>query len=852
MAKIREILVIPHSHHDIGYTHVPDVCIDSHEQGIYRAMALCEADADDQSPTSFRWTVEISRSLLRFLQHAAPADVERLKSLVERGRISLTAGYMHMTQLIGTEEYARFFMPVRELRGRYGLPVSVVQHGDINGVGWGSVPLMAEAGLDCLVMALNPDHGRPPFEQPSAFWWEGPDGSRILAWLSIHYGLGGYHWGLHDGSIDQAIGPVTAAVARLEQRDDYPFDFFVIHTAFDNMMPHKRVSDSVGLWNRLGHQPPMRVATMDMAMGRARVQAAAASLPTYRGEWADWWAHGHGSTAYEVGISRRARADLRLAEFNRTLSERVFDASKAAPADDFLPHVNWYGDETPLKSPLAWQERIDTAYDQLLLFEEHTWGAFESVSRPFSAFTQAHWNQKAAFAYDAESQAHALSSESLSALVATLPHADDLALVVVNPIAQIRSELITLTGQWSERTIFVPDLPPLGVKVVPLPAQEAARTTEHGNVLENAYFRLEADPESGSIAHLVDKQSGREWVSAAALTGLGGVVYEQTDPIDPHPAIQTNRRHFHPDTPGPAFVRTAAVGCGAPSVERTDYGATLTLHSAAPYLPQIETKITLYDAARWIDVTVTLTKDDNYGMEGVYVVFPFALQGPTFQLESANAVYQPEVEQLPDTCRDWYSIQHGLGVSDGQDSVLWATREAPLVQLGRLRTGEWARTLDAADGHVYAWLMNNLYFTNFKAAQNGKLTFHFRFSPQSGPISSADVLRYGDAFGTPPQARTAPVQVGVYDWLDVSPESVLVEIVKPSLDRPNALILRLKETGGQAADATIRWKGPSAVRIAQTDFLENAPRRELHGDGHTFKVELKSNALVTLEVMPEA
>ena len=30
------------------------------------------------------------------------------------------------------------------------------------------------------------------------------------------------------------------------------------------------------------------------------------------------------------------------------------------------------------------QARVDTAYDNLLLFEEHTWGPFESVTRPRS------------------------------------------------------------------------------------------------------------------------------------------------------------------------------------------------------------------------------------------------------------------------------------------------------------------------------------------------------------------------------------------------------------------------------------------------------------------------------------
>ncbi len=34
MPKIRELLVIPHTHHDIGYTHVAEVCMQMHERGL--------------------------------------------------------------------------------------------------------------------------------------------------------------------------------------------------------------------------------------------------------------------------------------------------------------------------------------------------------------------------------------------------------------------------------------------------------------------------------------------------------------------------------------------------------------------------------------------------------------------------------------------------------------------------------------------------------------------------------------------------------------------------------------------------------------------------------------------------
>jgi hypothetical protein len=858
MAKITELLLVPHTHHDIGYTHVPDVCMRMHEQAIYEAMGLCEAALADDSPAAFRWTVEISRPLIAFLRGAASADVARLQALVARGRMAVTAGYLHMTQLIGHEEYVRFFLPLREIRERYGLPVSIVQHGDINGLSWGGVPLMREAGLDCLVMALNPDHGRAPFEQPSVFWWAGPDGSRVLVCLNPHYSTTNNPWELTAGRIEAAIAPLAALVARTQARADYPFDFLVMHAAEDNMLPNGKLGDAVRAWNAAGLHPRLRIVTQAEAVDRIRAHPATPDLPVVRGEWADWWAHGHASSAYELGVARLARAEVRTAEAGQALHRLAGATHAVLAAPGVLPIVNWYRAGNYIPALDNWQARVDGVYDNLLLFEEHTWGTFETVSHPFSLFNRAHWNRKAAFAYDAVSTAHDLAREALAGLATALPPGPEPALMVLNPLGVPRADLVPVRIPGEDREVWVSDLPPLGVKVVPWdaaasagPLEESVLPADSPAVIENDYYRLEIDPGAAAITRLYDKALAREWVDPAARGGIGAVVYETTDPADPHPAVQVHRRHFHPNTPGPAFVRTVAGRRGAVTVRRYPYGTTLTVESTAPYLPRIVTTITLFDTMPAIDVTVALDKHENYAMEGVYVLFPFACSGCTYWLETANAVYRADEDQLPVSCRDWYSIQHGAGITDGRASVLWATREAPIVQLGGFHTGEWATRLDPKNGHLYAWLMNNLYFTNFQGAQAGHSAYQFRFTTRPGGLDGGEVRRWGEAFAVRPLARLAPIAPGTYQWLDVQPETVAVQLLKPALDAPGAAVLRLKETAGAPAEATIRWLGPGAVALSRTDFLETAPPQPLPGDGHVFRLPLAAHALATVQIVPQ-
>jgi alpha-mannosidase len=856
MPPIREILVVPHTHHDVGYTHMPDRCLETHEQAIHAAIALCERDADRDAPDAFRWTLEISRPLLEFLRHAPAADLARLQRLARHGRVAVTAGYLHMTQLIGHEEYVRFFDPVREFR-RHGLPVSVVQHGDINGLSWGLVPLMREAGLDCLVMALNPDHGRAPFEQPSAFYWEGPDGGRVLVWLSMHYSTGNNPWELAAGRIDAAIAPIAALIARTEARADYPFDFLVVHTAEDNMLPNGYAAGAVRAWNATGLQPPLRIATIDMVVARVRAQAGGVALPVARGEWADWWAHGHGSSAFEVGVSRLARAEARAAETGRALGLLAGAEMRGQAAPGALPIVNWYRAGNVLPVAASWAPRMDAVYDNLLLFAEHTWGTFESVTLPDSLFTRAHWNAKARFAHAAVAEARELARGALSALAGALPPAATPALVVLNATGAPASEVVSVRIPGEDRAVWVPDLPPLGVRVVPWSPAEPddlgpPEPQDGGGpvVLENRYYRLVVDPGAGAIRALYDKDLQKDWVDPDAPAGLGAVVYEQPAAGETHPAVTESRRHFHPDTPGPRFTYTPATGRGSVTVRRAAYGAVVETRSAGPYLPDIHTTITLYDTVKRIDLSVTLDKVENYAMEGVYVLFPFALAGPTFRLETANAEFRADLDQLPDTCRDWYSIQHGAAITDGAASVLWATREAPLIQVGGFHTGEWARRLHAPRGHICAWLMNNLYFTNFKAAQGGRSSFHFRFTTQAGGLAGGEARRWGDAFATPPVARLAPVAPGSYRWLDIAPATVVTQILKPARAEDGAIILRLKETSGAPVTAAITWRGPGEVDLFPTNFLETARGAPLARVGAAFHLPLQPHQLATVLIAP--
>jgi hypothetical protein len=797
---VRRILLVGHTHHDVGYTNSPRIVDPLHARIVGEVLDLCDRH-DGDGPDAFRWTFEVARPVLAFLRAADVRDRERLRRRVAEGRIAVTGGYLNMTQLPGDAELDAAYDLLGELRAA-GIPVRTEQHGDVNGIAWGAVPAMRRAGLSRLVMALNPDHGRPPFPQPSAFWWAGPGRASVFVWLSTHYGFG-EEWGIVDGDTTLAEERIADFVAGLDARDDHPYDTAVVHAANDNRWPTARFLDVVRAWNAAHPEVPMRTATIDEALDLLEPQAAGA--PVVRGEWSDWWSHGHGSTAREVAVYREAAGLARLAQAGLSIARL---RGEGAPA---LAEVIGYRrgpvrlrDEGEVDADLA---AVD---EQLLLFGEHTWGSWETYLRPHSTFSASAWNAKAGFAYAALDLARDLAIEGLHRAAASGGQGGDggtgAGVLVLNPSERARREPVEVEVDGVPATL-VADVPAFATALLPAPA--APRPAGRGRVLEHRRFRAEVDPASGGVVSLVDLTTGRQLVDPRRW-GLGAVVVETIAPGSTHPML-TDPKAFHPEDPGPAFDRTAARGEDEPGLLRGDGFARITWTSAAAGVPAVRSALTLFDDLDVVDLAVSLVKPERFGPESVFVAFPFAARRPAFLLETAGAVYEAEREQLPDTSKDWYSVQHAVAVVDGGSAVLWASADAPLVQLGGVHTGEWARTLEVRDGSVNSWLMNNLHFTNFQARQDGTGTYRYRFAPRAS-VSPADVRLFGRSLREPLLARQYRGPVGPAEpAVAVEPaERVLAEL-RPLPD--GRVRARLRNPAPDPVAVTVRVPGGAPQRV---------------------------------------
>jgi hypothetical protein len=338
-------------------------------------------------------------------------------------------------------------------------------------------------------------------------------------------------------------------------------------------------------------------------------------------------------------------------------------------------------------------------------------------------------------------------------------------------------------------------------------------------------YRAVVDPARGGVVSLVHLPSGRELVDDTVDHGLGAIVTETVVSGSTHPMIVQDPKDFHPDFPGPDFDRRHATSGEQPLVTEAEGWTQITWRTTPPGLPPASATLSLYRDLDVIDLAVALVKPEVFGPESIHVAFPFRVggqDGPEFLLETAGAVYAAQTEQLPDTSKDWYSVQHAVGVhpAGGGPGVLWGAVDAPLVQLGGLHTGEWARTLHAERGYLSSWLMNNLHFTNFQARQEGTRTYRYRFAA-ADPLTRERVRVFGRDLAEPLQARAydGPVALTGRSGLRVEPADRLLAEVRPTGD--GGVRVRVRNPGDVPVEAQVAWDGPDVEggqRIALEPF----------------------------------
>jgi len=739
------VYILPHSHTDIGYTEIQTAIEDKQVQNLVDGIRYAKQTVDYPEGARFVWNVEVTWAADLYLNRLDESAKKDFFEAARRGQISFNGMYLNeLTGLCRPEELLRLFKYSADLSTLTGQTIDAAMISDVPGYTWGTVTAMAQAGIRYFSVAPN------YFDrigdilvkwENKPFWWLSPSGTdKVLVWIPLKgYAL---------SHMISKLTPewVTDYMAQLNKMN-YPYDIAHIRWSGhgDNAVPDPAICEFVKEWNTRYAWPKFIISSTSEAFG-AFEKKYGKQIPSVSGDWTPYWEDGAGSSALETGM-------------NRNTAERLSQAEVLWALQD------------PSKYPVS---KFEDAWKKVLLYSEHTWGAWCSISDPENQMTTEQWAIKKSYADDAASMTDELFKPKVSGV------ASGGKLDIINTGSWARNEMIFLskeqssagdkvidgtgkalktqrlsTGELACSGLTVQPYSSATITVMPGKTVMEGSVVVAGNKISNNLIECTIDPKQGDIISLIDKKSGKNLIDITAGKAANQYLYLEGNKVAD---LQTN---------GQVKITIK---------ENGPLAGCLEISSEAPGCNKLTREIWLTDDAGYLIMINIVDKKrvampskigdgyqaQNSNKESVNFGFPFAVKEGTLRMDLPLGQMIPEQDQMPSACKNWFTVGRWADVSNQSEGITWVTLDAPLVEVGEISAtligsqsnpDIWRKTVEPTQT-FYSWAMNNHWGTNYRQHQEGPVTFRYILKPH-GVFNATDASRFATGFSQPLVIRPA-------------------------------------------------------------------------------------------------
>lgn len=848
------LFVAPHAHLDIGFTDYQFKVAEVHNRNVDKLLREIDEHPEMRFSLDGSWIV---RQYLATRNKTARdhflADVRGGKIGVPAELANLMTGYPTLEGLIRSTAYTW------RLHRKYGIPFDYANITDVPSYTWSYASVLHALGLKYFLAASNNDrapillYGR--WNTKSPFWWQGPDGQKVLMSYSRQYFQLSFVCGV-PAQVAACRQSLPTFLQQYEPPSYKPDAVLVYGSQVENTDLIPGEPEFVKDWNSRYAYPHMVLTTFPDYMRYIDAHFGQ-ELATVAGGFGPYWEDGYGTDVHYLTIDRSSQ-------------QRAPSAEKLATIGSYL-HRNVSGP----------QGQIQRMWNDLVLYAEHTFTSWGGYSRPNSEETVRQFATKDQFAVDGREQVNHILDESFSQLANKI-HIAPPAIIVFNSLNWTRSGLVETDLNHGEEIVAYPGLTPVPLEVIahyrdfdhvrfmasdvpsmgyrcyqivsahghpPVSTAEAA--PPFSNTIENAYYRVTIDPVAGAIKSIYDKQLGRDIVDSSSPYHFDQYLYVSggdgaTQIVYMQKSLPLARLTVHPSQGGRIT-----------SVRKTSWGEILTYQTSGAEAPSIETQVMLFDHQKKIELINRIQKDPVNKKEAIYFAFPVAAPKPDFSYEIQNGWVDPARNLLKGANVGWFTVQHWVKVASPGIAVAVVPIDSPLVTLGDINRGTWPETFDPKTGTIFSYALNNYWHTNFRRVQSGE--FIFRYVITSGaeltpdhlarlgrgamtPVEIAQMIS-NDKFGNPPE----PLSPDPSSFLQVNAPDVCVVDWKRAYDG-NGTVLRLLETGGKSTTATLTFPLLSLEKAWRTNAVEtgDAP---LSVTAHSLTVSLTPHEIMTLRIL---
>ncbi|HEX4807657.1 MAG TPA: polysaccharide lyase family protein [Bryobacteraceae bacterium] len=844
------IFVVPHTHLDIGYTDYQGKVAETQARVLTQAGNLIKEHPD------FRFSMDGSWNLEQLLNTRPAEKRKEILDLIRAGKMAMPVQYCNLlTGYASLETLYRSLYESKALAKKEGLPFEYANITDVPTYSGSYPSVLASSGVRYWVAASNNDRA-PIFyydhwNEHSPFWWVGPDGQKVLFWYSRHYMQVQTLFGLPPQL--NAIRESLPIYLQAYSHPNYKPDVAMIYgTQVENTDLYPSTATFADDWNKLYAFPKLTYSTFPDFFHYIDKNYSA-DLPTFKGDGGGYWEDGIASDAY-------FEAEDRVNQ-NRALSAEVLSTLNHSLDPNLNPPVGVFTH--------IWRN--------IILFAEHTWLSYNSVSQPDHDESVKQLRVKDDRANRAALEIEDVMDRSLSQLADQI-HIPANTLVVFNSLNWKRSLLVE-TDLFEYPTIMdlsthqeVPleilyskehflhvrflakDLPAVGYKCYSIAYGKqapAAIPRSDRQIIENAFYRVTVDVPSGALSSVFDKELGQELVDSKSPYTFGQYLYVtggdgDTQMINPFPALPPGELTVHGSSEG-RYLGT----------ETMPWGESTRLISKGIKTPEIETEILLFNDQKKIEFRYHVRKDYTDDKEAVYFAFPVSAAEHTFTFATQQGWIDPAQGLMKGGSLEWFNVQQWMAVHDSHLAVGIVPIDASLASFGDINRGKWPGTFQPRTSTIFSYAMNNYWHTNYRAGQGGDFTFRYAVT-SAAKLDGGALTRLGLDEMRPPEVDYVvgqdkagnpdrPLPAASEGFVETSGASVSVVTWKKAED-DNGTIMRLQELDGKSADVTIRLPHATIQKAKLCSGVEN-DIGDLPVQGNAIQVSLKPFEVVTVRAV---
>ncbi|MDP4716744.1 MAG: hypothetical protein NWS51_03350 [Flavobacteriales bacterium] len=385
--------IIHHSHNDIGYSHLQTEVEKIQTENIYKAIRWSIVpEKGDCQPI---WHIESLWAVDNFMKQATKEEIALFIQKVKEGRIVLSANYANVLNgLCQPEELNWIVAYAKRLEKEFGIRIQNAMITDIPGITYDALNMYVQNNIPYLSLGPNyvethADHGDRVGKVirecgDDMFYWtpKNEPNKKLFVWTAGK-GYSYFHNIQENEKQTKWENKISAYVNELVGKK-YPYELVQLRYTknADNGPVDTSLCTFVNNWNARYSSPKLTLSSVDKLFSEFEKRYGE-SLRTVTGEISPYWEDGAYSTAEEeMG--------------NRNLARLTVDLEK---------HI------TQLPPSKENQEELFQLQKNIILFHEHTWGSWCSISDPEIFFTTEQWRIKKSFLDSALNQYLNLSAK---------------------------------------------------------------------------------------------------------------------------------------------------------------------------------------------------------------------------------------------------------------------------------------------------------------------------------------------------------------------------------------------------------------------------------------------------------